>query len=171
MDIANARLYKAVQQELAEREQVEETLRERTAQLESLQQVGLELGANLDLETLLHSIVSQAANLLGGVSSGLYLYRSDQDVLEWAVSVGPYARSAGVVLHRGEGVSGKVLETGKPFIVDDYQHWEGRADVWGDHLPVTAIVGVPVCWGADILGVLNVVADAHTPFPSMMLKH
>jgi len=157
--IENAQLYEAVQRELTERKRAEEKVRQRTSQLEALREVGLELTAQLDLDTLLLSIVSRAAELLGAASGGIYLYRPEQDVLEWIVSVGPHAAPAGITLHRGEGLSGKVLETGEPLIVDDYQHWEGRAAVWEDHLPVTTVVAVPVRWGEEFLGVLNVVTD------------
>jgi len=140
------------------RVQAEESLRERTAQLEALREVGLKLTAQLDLDSLLHSIVSQAIELVGGASGGLYLCRSDRDVLEWSMAVGPHLSPIGTVLHRGEGLSGKVWETGKALIVDDYQAWEKRAAVYEGY-PFKAVVAAPVCWGEEFLGVLNVLAD------------
>jgi len=148
--------------EIAERKRVEEELQQRTAQLEALRQVGLEIAAELDLDPLLHSIVSQAVELVGGTAGGLYLYRPDLDVLGWVMAVGPHMPPLGTVLRRGEGFSGKVWETGEPLMVDDYQQWEGRAPIYEDY-PWTAVVGVPVHWGEKFLGVLNVLADApHT---------
>jgi len=142
----------------AERKRAEEEIRQRTAQLEALRQVGLELTAELDLDSLLHSIVSQAVELVGGAGGGLYLYRPDLDVLVWVTAVGPYLVPIGSVLRQGEGLSGRVWETSEPLIVDDYQQWEGRAAICEGY-PSKAVVGMPVRWGEKFLGVLNVLAD------------
>ena len=144
----------------------EEEIRQRTAQLEALRQVGLELTAELDLDSLLHSIVSRAVELVGGTAGGLYLYRPDLDVLVWVMAVGPHLVPVESVLQRGEGLSGRVWETSEPLIVDDYQQWEGRATAYEGY-PWTAVVGVPVRWGEKFLGVLNVLADPpHTFSPA-----
>lgn len=118
------------EQEVAERRQAEIELQQRTAQLEALRQLGLKLTAQLDLETLLESIVSQAMNLLGGTSGGLYFYRPERDLLEWRIGIGPGMPPVGSTLRRGEGLCGKVWDTGLPLIVDDYQSWYGRAAIF-----------------------------------------
>jgi DNA-binding response OmpR family regulator len=148
-----------------ERKRAEEALRQRTAQLEALQQVGLEITAELNLDALLRSIASRAVELVGGAAGGLYLYRPDQEVLEWSVPVGSNLAPIGTVLRRGEGLAGKVWETGEPLIVDDYQHWEGRAAAWEGY-PVGTVMGAPVRWGGEFLGVLNV----HTDTPGLSLQ-
>jgi PAS domain S-box-containing protein len=71
--------------------------------------------------------------------------------------------SPGVVLRRGEGLSGRVWETGEPLIIDDYRHWDGRADMY-DGYPFTAVLGVPIRWGDEFLGVLDVMRDAPRTF-------
>jgi GAF domain-containing protein len=149
--------------EIAERKRVEGALRQRTIQLEALREVGLELTAQLDLDTLLHFIASWAIELLGETKGGLYLYRPEQDVLEWTVAIGPDLAPTGTILHRGEGLSGRVWETGEPLIVSDYQHWEGKPALYEDY-PWTAVLGVPVRWGEEFLGVLDVLADSPRTF-------
>ena len=153
-----AKLYGEHEEEkvVAERVQAEE-------QLAALRQVGLELATELNLEALLRSIVRRAIELVNGEAGGLYLYRPERDVLEWAMNVGPHTAPTGTVLRRGEGLSGKVWQSGEPLIVDDYRHWEGRASVYKDY-PFTAVVGVPVRWGEEFLGVLNVLADTPGAF-------
>jgi len=146
---------------ITERKQVEEAIRQRTVQMEALQQVGLELVTQLNLDALLRSIVLRAVELVDGDSGGLYLYRPERGVLEWAMNVGPNMAPIGTILRKGEGFSGKIWETGQPLIVDDYKQWEGRAAVYEGY-PFTAIVGVPIRWG-ELLGVLNVLSDSpHT---------
>ena len=142
-----------------------EEAKHRTAQLEALRQVGLELTAQLDLDSLLRSVVSRAIELLGSTTGGLYLYRPESDVLEWAVGVGPGLPSVGTILQRGEGLAGKVWETGEPLIVQDYQNWEGRAEIY-EGVPWTAVLGVPVRWGTELLGVLETLSDAPRVFYS-----
>lgn len=146
-----------------ERKWAGEEIRQRTAQLKAIRQVGLELATELDLDTLLHSIVTRAVHLLGGTAGGLYLYRPEQDVLEWAVSIGPKMLPIGTRLQRGEGLAGKVLETGKPLIVDDYQHWDGRAAAY-EGVAIAAVIGVPIRCGPEFLGVLNVTAEPPRTF-------
>ncbi len=148
-----------------ERKRAEEEIRRRTAQLEALREVGLELTAQLDLDTLLRSIVSRAIELLGGTSGGLYLHRPEQDVLEWAVAIGPNLPPIGAVLHWGEGLSGRVWMTGESFFVNDYRQWEGQAAIY-EAYPFRATVGVPIRWGREFLGVLNVLADPPRTFSS-----
>ena len=143
----------SVVRDITERKRAEEALQRRTAQLEVLRQVGLELTAQLNLDDLLQSIVSRAVELLGGTSGGLDLHHPDRDVLEWTAAVGPNMAPLGTVLHRGEGISGKVWETGELLIVDDYQHWEGRAPTWEGYA-IAGIVGVPIRWSGEFLGTL-----------------
>jgi PAS domain S-box-containing protein len=145
----------AIIRDITERKRAEEAIRQRTAQLEALREVGLEITAQLDLDTLLHSIVSQAKELLGGSGSGLCLYRPARDVLEVVTILGNTPIMVGRTFQQGEGLSGKVWETGKPVIVDDYGHWEGRAAAWEGHPPI-AVLGVPIRWGEEFLGVLLV---------------
>ena len=151
--------------DITERKQVEREIRRRSSQLAALRQVGLELAAQLDLEVLLRFIVSRAIELLGVASGGLYLYRPAQDVLEWTITVGPHLAPPGTILRRGEGLSGKVLESGKTILVDDYHSWDGRAATYEGY-PWTAVLGVPVRWGDEFLGVLNVLALPPRTFTS-----
>ncbi|MBN1178134.1 MAG: GAF domain-containing protein [Anaerolineae bacterium] len=136
-------------------QRVEDDYRQRTTQLEALTEVNLNITAQLDLDVLLHSIAAQAVDLLGGNSGGLYLYRPAEDVIEWAVSIGDDPVALGNKLRRGEGLAGKVWQLGAPISVDDYQHWEGRSLQY-EGMPIAAVASVPVRWGDDFLGVLNV---------------
>jgi len=151
--------------DVTKRKQAEEALQKHVERLDALRQVGLEITAELDLDSLLRSIVSRAVQLLRGASGGLYLHRPERDLLEWTVAAGPRMTPVGHVLHRGEGLSGRVWETGVPLLVDDYRCWEGRAATFEDY-PFTAVVGVPVRWGDEFLGVLNVMAEPPRTFTS-----
>ena len=149
--------------DITQRRRAERELQQRTAQLEALRQVSLELTAQLDLDDLLHFIASRAVQLLDGDAGGVYLYRADEDALEFVMSIGPNPAPIGTHLGRGEGLSGAIWEEGHPIIVDDYGEWGNRAMAY-DGLPYTAVVGAPVRWGDEFLGVLNVTADPPQSF-------
>ncbi|MGD9098902.1 MAG: PAS domain S-box protein, partial [Anaerolineae bacterium] len=146
--------------DITERIQAQGAIQQRTAQLEALHEIGLEITAQLDLETLLISIVSQAVKLLDGATGCLCLYRPERDVLERVVSIGQHVPPIGTILRRGEGLPGSVWESGEPLIVNDRHHWDGRAPIFDKH-PRAAIVGMPVKWGDEFLGVLSVGALDH----------
>jgi signal transduction histidine kinase len=149
--------------DITERKRAEEALRQYAAQLEALQETGLQIAAQLDLDTLLQTIVTRAIDLLDGDSGGIYLYRPEREVLEWSVAMGHELAPIGAILHKGEGLSGKVWETGKALVVDDYRHWEGRASIYDGHA-FTAIAAAPIRWGDEFLGVLDVLDEPPRTF-------
>jgi PAS domain S-box-containing protein len=142
---------------------MEQTLQQRTAQLEALREVGLEITSQLDLDSLLRSVVSRAVELLGARGGGLYLYRPDRDVLEWAMALDPEFVPTDTTFRRGEGLAGRVWEIGQPLIVNDYQAWQHRAMPY-DGLPNASALGVPIRWGAEFLGTLSVWSAPPHPF-------
>ncbi|MFZ5917889.1 MAG: GAF domain-containing protein [Chloroflexota bacterium] len=142
--LENARLFTAT------RRQAEE--------LEALHQVSKGLAALRDLDTLLQHIVEQAIQLLGADSGGMYLLRPDEARLEWVVAVGEKLERQGLKIERGEGLAGKVWNSGQPLIVEDYGRWAGRSPQWVDN-QVRSVIGVPIHWRQELLGVLCVRSD------------
>lgn len=134
---------------------VDEKIHQRLTQLEALHEIGLALTTELDLDTLLHTITAKAIELLGAASGSLYLYRAEQDTMVSVVTIDPRDELPGAILKRGEGLTGKILETGQPLIVHDYEHWSGRAVAFKDYKTST-VMGVPIWLGQEFLGVLSV---------------
>ena len=152
----------------ANRVGAEQEIQQRTAQLEALREMGLELAAQLELDILLRSVVSRAVELLEGNAGGLALYRPEQDVLEVVADAGESIIPLGAMIWRGEELSGEIWETGAPLVLDEYQNW--RTQVAGpDEPPIVAVVGVPIYWraadtGKEFLGTLVVKADPPRTF-------
>ena len=146
--------------DVTERHRAAEEIRERSAQLEAVRDVGLRITAELDLEPLLRSIATRATELFDSIGGGLYLVRPDgnDQVLEWSVPVGSAPEPGQTTLRRGEGLAGTVWELGEALVVDDYQSWERRSEAWNRY-PVRGAVGAPVRWGNEILGVLSLHTD------------
>ncbi len=139
--------------DITERIQAEQALQHYAQQLEALRQVSQDLAALRELDALLYLIVERAMALIGADDGGIYLYRPGRQVLEWVVMIGEELARKGVILHRGEGVAGKVWASGESLIVRDYARWPGRAPQWAD-VESGAVVGVPIQWGAEFLGVI-----------------
>ena len=137
-------------------------LAERTAQLEALREVGLELIAELELDALLHTIVSRAAELLAVDAAGIFLRKPGEDVLEWVVATGGYGPPIGSTIRRGEGLAGRVWERGEPLIINNYRRWKGRIVAY-DELEIGAALGVPIRWGETFFGVLSVGVRVGSP--------
>jgi len=85
----------------------------------------------------------------------LYLMRPDGQTLELVVSYDMPRDYTGTILHLGEGLSGRIAQTGKPLMVDDHLHWDGRAGVYAD-IQNRRVLGVPLKISDGVIGVINV---------------
>lgn len=148
--IRNARLY--------------EEIRQRTAQLEALREVALDITAELSLDETLHSIVTRSVDLVDANAGGFNLYVPGRDVLDFSIHAGIEETPDETFIERGEGIAGKVWETGEAILINDYREWVGHSDRWGDYLGHIADMAVPVQWGDEFLGVLEVMADPPRTF-------
>ena len=146
--IQNARLYQQT--------------RQRVEQLGALHETLLDIGREVDLETLLETIVKRACLLLGGEGGGLYLYDPAEGVARCMVSYRTLRDYRGIVLRPGEGVAGRVIATGQPLLIEDYRTWEGRADVFEEDQPFRAVISAPLRWQEEIAGVIHVLGYQRT---------
>lgn len=147
-----------VVQDITERKKIQEESAQRARQLVTLHEIGVELAAELNLDVLLSSITERALELIGGMTCNCYLYDPEADLLERIVSAGTSQIVAETKRRRGEGFAGHIWATGAPLLVNDYRLWPGRIrdyTITGS----LALVGVPVRWGEEFLGVLDVIAD------------
>lgn len=145
--------------DITARKQTEAALLRRTQQLEAIRDIGLELTAHLDLDDLLHFITSRAIELVKATSGGLALYRPERNLLEYVFYLGLEPPS--MKAKPGEGVVGKVWESGRAMVVDDYAAWDEPSQGWVDTIGHGAVVAAPIRWQDEILGVI--VLDHNTP--------
>ena len=132
-----------------------EAERRRAEALAALHETGLALSAELDLPALLRTIIEHAARLLESSMGGLYLLQPDSQTLKLVVGHNLAPSYIGVELRIGEGLSGRIAQTGEPIVVGDYAAWPDRAAVY-DQVPFRAVVGVPIKWRNQLVGVINV---------------
>jgi diguanylate cyclase (GGDEF)-like protein/PAS domain S-box-containing protein len=148
----------AVVEDVTERKRMREEIDRRSMLLTVLHETSLELTAELNLSALLQSITQNALNLIGGVSCRCYLHRLGSDMLDLAASAGTAKIPRRATWKRDEGVVGQVWATGAPLLINDYRAWPGRVRSTYSSL-AQAVLGVPIRWGEEFLGVLNIVGE------------
>ena len=125
----------------------------RANELAVLYEITRDLGTQSDLPTLLDTIVERAMALLAAPAGNIYLYDDRRRELEQVAGKSPLP--LGTRLHLGEGVAGQVAQARQPVLVRDYHAWVHRSAHY-DGVGVSAVVGVPMLYGADLVGVLAV---------------
>jgi len=122
--------------------------------LAALYETTLGLMNRLELNDLLTAIVTQAAQLLGTTHGYLYLVEPGETEIEVKLGTGIFTQYVGYRLKPGEGLAGKVWQTGQPRAVADYRTWSGRSAQFGQ-TAFRATVGVPLTSGPQIVGVIG----------------
>lgn len=155
--------------DITDRRRAEEELRRRSAQLEALRQVSLSITAELELDSLLHTITERALALFQAEAGVLYLYRIEREALEQVVALGIQESRVSWEMRRGEGLSSKIWASGEPVILDKYAFWpEHEASregfVWG------SAIGAPIRWRGEFLGVLGILSKRPKAFTSDELE-
>jgi PAS domain S-box-containing protein len=132
-----------------ERQRAEDMLAHRAQEMADLYEVSLEINAQSDLPTLLRVIVQRAAGLLGARQGEIYLSQPDGETLELAAVHNQNERPE-VTLRLGQGLPGRVAQTGEPLMSSD------------DHS--RQALGVPLKRGDQLIGVLSVLDDERGGF-------
>lgn len=162
--VEHARLHDMAQREIAERRRAEEILVRRSHEMVELYNTSLEINSQRDATTLLNSIVRRAAELLDVRMGALYLLEPDGQSLKLAVGYNLPEETIGTILKLGEGLSGRVAETGVPQMIDNYELWDERAPVYNG-FKLRRVLAVPLKIQDRIIGVINAIDDqATTPF-------
>ncbi|HTP74786.1 MAG TPA: helix-turn-helix domain-containing protein [Burkholderiaceae bacterium] len=121
-----------------------------------------DLSSRLDLQGLLRAIVSRARNLLGSDIAWLSIYDADAAEFRVLVADGALSRkTSDMVARRDRGVASIVMSTRLPFTTPDYLHdrrivHDPKLDDTFREEGIAALVGVPLIWSAEVVGLLFV---------------
>ena len=126
--------------------------------LAALHDTTVGLISRLDVNELLETLITRAGQLLNAPHGFIYLLESDPTQLVCKVGVGVLAQMVGTHRKPGEGLAGKIWQTGEPLVVDDHDAWPGRADSFQPDL-LGAIMGVPLKSGGQTLGAIGLAHD------------
>jgi signal transduction histidine kinase len=108
-------------------DQAVEALRRENRLLRALHETTAALLQRLDLAEVLHGMVGRATALLDTAHGFVGFTDPDGSSIVIQRAVGESDREIGLRLYRGEGIAGRVLETGAPLVVNAYRTWEGRS--------------------------------------------
>jgi DNA-binding PucR family transcriptional regulator len=133
------------------------------AQLQALRTLAKLAGdilSHLDLESALLSIVNAALDVFGADIVGILLAEEDGDVLKMRACAGHRTiQTARLEVRAGQGVAGKVFETGRPYRADDYRsdpsisrHFIAIAEEDGTR----SALGAPMIVRGKVIGTLMV---------------
>jgi PAS domain S-box-containing protein len=132
-----------------------EQTRQRAAQLAALRETTLAITSSIDRAELLQTILEQALKLFKAQSCGVYEYYPERKCLT-IIAEHNRGEDIGKDLKEGEGMAGRLVLNKEPYmIIDDYKSWEGRAGIYQQR-PSRAVLGVPLKWREEIIGVLYV---------------
>jgi signal transduction histidine kinase len=106
-----------------------------------------------DASTILTSVLLDASELLQAPRVALMLYNADDQTLE-ILDIGTPA-FPGRIVHVGEGVAGRVIESGQPLVVQDYASWPGKISGEVEGPPIVSAVGVPLRHGPVPIGAMT----------------
>ncbi len=139
----------------------------RNQAFEALYHIGLEISSQLDMGSLLQYVLEKATKLLSADQGGLiYLCNSTDSTLVVVEGVGVGTKCIGRTLKPGEGLAGRVFATARSMTIEHYQLWEGQSAIY-DGLAIDAVIGVPLRWRDQVIGVMELMADSHQhPFDS-----
>lgn len=165
-DPARSALLEAGQMAMAVRNRIE-LLEQRERGLLAVNESAQNLASRLDLNELLGAIVARARTLLG--SDVAWLSAHDADSGEFHVLVADGALSQRVsqmVARRDRGVASIVMSSKLPFTTPDYLHdkrfaHDGALDDTFRDEGIAALVGVPLIWEGEVVGLLFVADRYH----------
>ncbi|WOB10196.1 helix-turn-helix domain-containing protein [Piscinibacter gummiphilus] len=126
-----------------------------------------DLSSRLNHTSLLRAIVSKARNLLGSDLAWLTTHDAERGEFHVVVAEGALSRSVTDMAARSDrGVVSVVMSTRLPFTTPDYLHdrrfpHDGRLDDTFRDEGITALVGVPLIWDGEVIGLLFVADRYH----------
>ena len=83
--------------------------------------------SRLDLNELLEALMTRIGQLLNTPHGFIFLTDPDSpDIIELKIGKGIFVQQIGRQSRAGEGLAGKVWQSGEPLVVEDYDAWEGR---------------------------------------------
>lgn len=153
--------------ELTDERVLTAALTTRLNEVELLLHAGREMNAQLELSTLLETMLRSATELLEAGGGSVMLLEGDE--LVTAAARGR-EEAAGAHVHLGEGVAGRVALRREPVLIDGYADPEGFPGVPDREPYVESAMCVPLVCEERLEGVLNVNAPLGLAFTQHDLR-
>ncbi len=142
--------------------------------LQALFETSRHLSSSLRLSDVLQAIVRHARELVGSDAAVIAPYDPEEKIATVAASAGsPTPAFMGLRIVLGQGLGGKVLESGEPFVTADYLADSRITHPFDDQVRregVTAAAALPLLHHGEILGILWVVNRRPVPFTGEQIE-
>jgi signal transduction histidine kinase len=138
-----------------------EMAQDRIGQMMTLHATSLAVASQLgaDPRELLADILRRSIALLNARAGAVYVLDPRFYELEVIVCQGLRGDYTGARIRVGDGLAGRVGETGQGLIVDDYRAYPYRTAIY-DGEDFSAVIAVPLIHRGQVVGVLDVLDDA-----------
>jgi PAS domain S-box-containing protein len=155
-NLGRFRGYRGIDRDITTRKIAEETLVNRTRQLEAVRAVGAEVARELDLPSLLDLIIRRAVELVGAASGQVFLWDEAAQLLVPGGSCGLEDWILDLRLRLGESVSGTVALRREGMIVNDYRTSPYAHPAVRDRGRITAVLSEPLLYRDRLVGVIRI---------------
>jgi len=132
----------------------EERYRRQAEEFAALFETARDLTIQRNMITLFRNICERVRNLMGTAGCAVYIYHEEQDEIEIEVAIG-MEQLVGKRIPAGEGMSGIVIRTMQPLVVEDYRTWEHRSPILKD-ARLGAVAMVPMHYSGELLGMMTI---------------
>lgn len=122
----------------------------------ALREVIEHISAELDLDRLLEAILANAVDLLGGDAGAFGLIDQETGIARIGTINNMPDEVLHAVIHTGQGLSGTIMATGQPLLIDDYAQLTDTPE----GQPFHSCLGVPVYQGSNLVGTFFVGSTA-----------
>ncbi len=147
-------MYRRASADILYRKLAEEKLQKHVEYMNSLSETTYGLITRIERSELLEMIISKAGYLSGTENGFIYLYDSLADELEMQYGSGFYSKQTGSRIKPGEGLSGKVFQSGQSILIDDYANWEGRLAT-STYDTLCSAIGFPLNFEGENIGIFG----------------
>jgi len=138
----------------------------RVIELDALRATTADITRELSLENLIRSLLERATFLLDATGGELGLLDKKDNTIHILVSHNMGTDNTASVIRSGEGLMGYVVQTRQVEMIENYQYWEGRMDIYED-TPIYAAIAAPLLIGERVLGVIGIMnSDRKRTFSS-----
>lgn len=144
--------------EVTELKRMEAVLQHQSQYISSVHETTLGIINRLDTQDLLNPILAQACALTGVTDGFIYMVEPSGQEMKLSVGVGRISDLAGSRIKPGEGLAGRVWETGQPLLLKDYGGTPAPI-LTTRHQEFHAVVAVPLKSDSHVIGVLGLASD------------
>ena len=144
----------AIIRDVTDRIEASKALARSNAYMRALHQASLSLIGHLELKILLQDLIKHAAQLVGTQEGYIFMHDPVGDELVIQYGIGEFEKHIGFRMKPGEGLAGKVWQSGKPLKINHYGSWSDRHPykAWDD---MGFDLGIPLKTGARLIGVIG----------------